>query len=458
MNKMKITRQIQGDYLTPVSIFLRIQHDKKFLLESNPREAEEGARYSIVALDPVKVLRYQEGIFSVNGESFPCSDPLKELEKHILHDEEIIPEIPFQGGAIGYVGYDVAACYENIGQIPKDELDVPDIYFYVFETFVVYDHRTEIVTIVHSNAYSKKTVVEMETRIQEIVGFLQIPTSKELIEKKDINLPFTSNVSQEEFENRVRKAKKLIEEGDLFQIVLSQRLQAEFELDPFDYYRYLRLSNPSSYMYFLNFEELQVVGCSPESLVSVKNGLVTTNPIAGTRKRGATVEEDVALAEELLADEKERAEHMMLIDLGRNDIGQIAKRGTVRLPINMTIEKYRYVMHIVSLVTGELKEDLTPMDALRATLPAGTVSGAPKIRAMTRIYELEPVKRGMYAGAVGYYSMDNQADFAIAIRTMLIKDKKAYIQAGAGIVADSDPTAEYYETLQKAKALLEVGR
>lgn len=455
---MKIIRQIQGDYLTPVSIFLRIQNDKKFLLESNPREAEEGARYSIIALDPVKELRYQEGIFSINGESFPCADPLKELEKHILHEEETIPEIPFQGGAIGYVGYDVAACYENIGEIPKDELNVPDIYFYVFEVFVVYDHRTETVTIVHSNAYSQKTTDEMENRIQEVIEYLQTPSSKELIEKKELNLPFTSNVTQAEFENRVRKAKKLIEEGDLFQIVLSQRLQAEFDIDPFDYYRYLRLSNPSSYMYFLDFEELQVVGCSPESLVSVKNGLVTTNPIAGTRKRGATVEEDVALAEELLADEKERAEHMMLIDLGRNDIGQIAKRGTVRLPIHMTIEKYRYVMHIVSLVTGELKEGLTPMDGLRATLPAGTVSGAPKIRAMTRIYELEPVKRGMYAGAVGYYSMDNQADFAIAIRTMLVKDKKAYIQAGAGIVADSDPTAEYYETLQKAKALLEVGR
>ncbi len=455
---MKITRHIQGDYLTPVSIFLRIQEAKKFLLESNPREGEEGARYSIIALDPVKELRYQDGIFSVNDEKFACTDPLKELEKHIVYEEEKIPEVPFQGGAIGYVGYDVAACYENIGEIPAVELDVPDIYFYVFELFVIYDHRTETVSIVHSNAYSQKNTAEMEARIAEVITALQTPSAKELIEKKAINLPFVSNVSQAEFEARVRKAKTLIEQGDLFQIVLSQRLQAEFTMDPFDYYRYLRLSNPSSYMYFLDFTDLQVVGCSPESLVSVKNGIVTTNPIAGTRKRGATVEEDVALAEELIADEKERAEHMMLIDLGRNDIGQISKLGTVRLPINMMIEKYRYVMHIVSLVTGELKEDLTPMDALRATLPAGTVSGAPKIRAMTRIYELEPVKRGMYAGAVGYYSMDNQADFAIAIRTMLIKDEKAYIQAGAGIVADSDPTSEYYETLQKAKALLEVGR
>lgn len=455
---MKIIRQIQGDYLTPVSIYLRIQEEKKFLLESHSREGEEGARYSIIAIDPVKELRYQEGIFSVNEDSFTCTDPLKELEKHIIHEEEKIPEIPFQGGAIGYVGYDVASCYEDIGAIPLDDLNVPDIFFYVFELFVIYDHRTEMVTIVHSNAYSNKKVEEMEAKIQQVIESLHQASKKELIEKKQIHLPFESNVTKEEFEHRVRKAKRLIEEGDLFQIVLSQRLEAEFDLDSFDYYRYLRLSNPSSYMYYLNFGELQVVGCSPESLVSVKNGKVSTNPIAGTRRRGETVEEDVALAEELMADEKERAEHMMLIDLGRNDIGQIAKRGTVKLPLQMVIEKYRYVMHIVSLVTGDLKEGLTPMDALRATLPAGTVSGAPKIRAMTRIYELETVKRGMYAGAVGYYSMDNQADFAIAIRTMLIKDQTAYIQAGAGIVVDSDPTSEYYETLQKAKALLEVGR
>lgn len=455
---MKIIRQLQGDYLTPVSIFLRIQEEKKFLLESNSREGEEGARYSIIAIDPVKEIRYQEGIFSVNHQQFSCDDPLKELEKHIIHEEELIPEIPFQGGAIGYVGYDVAACYEDIGEIPKDELNIPDIYFYVFELFVVYDHRTETVSIVHSNAYSQQTEVESEARVSKIIAYLQTPSPNELIEKKTVELEYESNVSQEEFENRVRKAKELIGEGDLFQIVLSQRLKAKLTLDSFEYYRYLRLSNPSSYMYYLHFGEMQVIGCSPESLVSVKNGVVTTNPIAGTRRRGETIEEDVALAEELLADEKERAEHMMLIDLGRNDIGQIAKKGSVRLPIYMMIEKYRYVMHIVSLVTGELKEGLTPMDALKATLPAGTVSGAPKIRAMKRIYELEPVKRGLYAGAVGYYSMDNQVDFAIAIRTMLIKDGFAYIQAGAGIVADSDPESEYFETLQKAKALLEVGK
>uniref|UniRef100_UPI00403F6FDC anthranilate synthase component I n=1 Tax=Candidatus Enterococcus willemsii TaxID=1857215 RepID=UPI00403F6FDC len=455
---MKIMRQIQGDYLTPVSIFLRIQEEKKFLLESNPRENEEGARYSIIAIRPVKELRYQEGQFSVNGSSFPCTDPLKELEQHIIHEEVSIPTIPFQGGAIGYVGYDIAACYEGIGKLPEDELNVPDIYFYVFELFVVYDHQTETVSIIHSNAYSHQTEEEMLVTIEKIIRDLQQASKKELIEKKAVQLSYTSNVSQIEFEARVRQAKELIEVGDLFQIVLSQRLKAEFAMDAFDYYRYLRISNPSSYMYYLNFGDMQVVGCSPESLVSVKNGIVSTNPIAGTRRRGATVEEDAELANELLADEKERAEHMMLIDLGRNDIGQIAERGTVRLPIYMTIEKYRYVMHIVSLVTGKLKAELTPMDALRATLPAGTVSGAPKIRAMTRIYELEQTKRGIYAGAVGYYSMDNQADFAIAIRTMVIKDQYAYIQAGAGIVADSDPKSEYLETLQKAKALLEVGK
>jgi len=452
---MKVRRQIHGDYLTPVSIYLRLQAEKKFLLESASRQGD-GARYSIIACQPVKELRYEAGLFSVNDTSFPCQDPLKELEKHIVHEEEVFADLPFQGGAIGYVGYDIAACYEDIGEIPQDEVHMPDLYFYVFELFIVYDHRTEQLSIIHSNAYSHKTVPEMEATIAAIIAELAVMNEAEQMAEQTIQLRFTSNVTQAAFEQRVQQAKQLIEAGDLFQVVLSQRLTAPFEVAPFDYYRYLRIANPSAYMYYLDFGETQVIGCSPESLVSVKNGQVTTNPIAGTRKRGATVAEDLALAEELLHDEKERAEHRMLIDLGRNDVGQVAKHGTVEVPLYMTIEKYRYVMHLVSLVTGELKDGLTPMDALRATLPAGTVSGAPKIRAMKRIYEMETVKRGIYAGAVGYYSMDNQADFAIAIRTIVVQQQQAYIQAGAGIVADSQPVFEFAETLQKAKALLEV--
>ena len=255
----------------------------------------------------------------------------------------------------------------------------------------------------------------------------------------------------------VDKAKKLIREGDMFQFVLSQRFSADFEGDPLDYYRNLRVTNPSNYLYFYDFGDYQIIGASPESLVSVKKGEVTTNPIAGTRPRGATEEEDQALAHELLHDIKETAEHRMLVDLGRNDIGKIAQNGTVEVTKYMEVEYFRYVMHLTSVVKGQLLPHLTALDALKATLPAGTVSGAPKIRAMRRIYELEQEKRGVYAGAIGYLSATGDMDFAIAIRTMILKNQKAYVQAGAGIVYDSVPENEFYETINKAKSMTRIG-
>ena len=255
----------------------------------------------------------------------------------------------------------------------------------------------------------------------------------------------------------VEKAKKLIREGDMFQCVLSQRFSADFEGDPLDYYRNLRVTNPSNYLYFYDFGDYQIIGASPESLVSVKKGEVTTNPIAGTRPRGATEEEDQALAHELLHDIKETAEHRMLVDLGRNDIGKIAQNGTVEVTKYMEVEYFRYVMHLTSVVKGQLLPHLTALDALKATLPAGTVSGAPKIRAMRRIYELEQEKRGVYAGAIGYLSATGDTDFAIAIRTMILKNQKAYVQAGAGIVYDSVPENEFYETINKAKSMTRIG-
>lgn len=460
---MQKIKKINGDCLTPVSAFLRINGKNKCLLESIPRE-KESSRYSIIAFDPVLELTFQEKELTVKNhltqqtKTYPVQDPLKEIEQYVLKEEPLIAGLPFQGGAIGYIGYDVITCYEEIGLTPFDELGMPDIDLLIFEKFVVFDHQKETVTMVIQNMYSQTSEVALESQLALLTRELQTPNPSEQRPLALEPLQFTSNFTQAAFEAVVKQAKEKITAGDLFQVVPSQRLKASFKQSPFDYYRKLRLSNPSAYLYYLDFNEsTKVIGSSPESLVQVKGAKVTTNPIAGTRKRGATKVEDEALAKELRNDEKEQAEHLMLIDLGRNDIGRISEIGSVTVPLYMVVEKYRYVMHLVSLVEGRLKKGLTAMDALKATLPAGTVSGAPKIRAMTRIYEWEPVKRGVYAGAIGYFSHDNQADFAIGIRTLVLKDEVAYVQAGAGIVYDSDPTAEYFETLQKAKALLEVG-
>lgn len=454
---MQLIKEIQADYLTAISAFLRIQGTNKCLLESIPRDKSKG-RYSIIAWDAVSEITCVNHQLTVDGQTITVNDPLKEIEKYVLKKEEPTKELPFQGGAIGYVGYDVIACYEDIGQQPFDELNVPDIHFFLFDSYLIFDHVNEKIILVESDTYSNRGEEHLEAAINQKIKELQLPNEEE---QKTIllkELHYQSNFTKTEFEQVVTKVKSYIKQGDLFQIVPSQRLTADFEEEPFDYYRRLRVTNPSTYLYFLDFGETHVIGSSPESLVSVKNQVVTTNPIAGTRKRGQTVEQDLILEQELITDEKECAEHLMLIDLGRNDVGKVSEINSVEVPVYMIVEKYRFVMHLVSVVTGKLKKDLTAMDALKATLPAGTVSGAPKIRAMQRIYEIEPVKRTIYAGAVGYLSKNDQADFAIAIRTMVIHKNKAYVQAGAGIVYDSDPTKEYEETLQKAKALLEVGK
>lgn len=454
---MHVIREIQADYVTAISAFLRIKGANKCLLESIPRDKSKG-RYSIIAWDAVSELTYFDQKLTVDGQTIVTKDPLKEIESYVLNQEEPVAQLPFQGGAIGYVGYDVIACYEELGPQPFDELEIPDIHFYLFDSYLVFDHVGEKIILVESDTYSKRGITELEQAIDQKINELQTPNEEEqkVIQLKELH--YKSNFTKATFEQAVTKIKGYIKEGDMFQMVPSQRLTADFEEQPFDYYRRLRVTNPSTYLYFLDFGETYVIGSSPESLVSVKNQLVTTNPIAGTRKRGQTVEEDLSLEQELITDEKERAEHLMLIDLGRNDVGQVSEIGSVEVPVYMIVEKYRFVMHLVSVVTGKLKKGLTAMDALKATLPAGTVSGAPKIRAMQRIYEIEPVKRNIYAGAVGYLSKNDQADFAIAIRTMVVHKNKAYVQAGAGIVYDSDPTKEYEETVQKAKALLEVGK
>ena len=444
---------LPADTLTPILAYMRVQGDHKVILESIPRE-KENARFSIVAYNPVFEVTYQDGILYENGKVLE-QDPFDYL--HQVTVKGLTSDLPFAGGAIGFSGYDMIGVYEEIGSIPQDTIGTPDMHFFIYESYLIFDHKKEKVYVVEDNIYSGRSNDAVRQSLGQVVTDLQTQAPNEFTPQALQALHFTNHIEKEVFMEMVDKAKKLIREGDMFQCVLSQRFSADFEGDPLDYYRNLRVTNPSNYLYFYDFGDYQIIGASPESLVSVKKGEVTTNPIAGTRPRGATEEEDQDLAHELLHDIKETAEHRMLVDLGRNDIGKIAQNGTVEVTKYMEVEYFRYVMHLTSVVKGQLLPHLTALDALKATLPAGTVSGAPKIRAMRRIYELEEEKRGVYAGAIGYLSATGDMDFAIAIRTMILKNQKAYVQAGAGIVYDSVPENEFYETINKAKSMTRIG-
>ena len=444
---------LPADTLTPILAYMRVQGDHKVILESIPRE-KENARFSIVAYNPVFEVTYQDGILYENGKVLE-QDPFDYL--HQVTVKGLTSDLPFAGGAIGFAGYDMIGVYEEIGSIPQDTIGTPDMHFFIYESYLIFDHKKEKVYVVEDNIYSGRSNDAVRQSLGQVVTDLQTQAPNEFTPQALQALHFTNHIEKEVFMEMVEKAKKLIREGDMFQCVLSQRFSADFEGDPLDYYRNLRVTNPSNYLYFYDFGDYQIIGASPESLVSVKKGEVTTNPIAGTRPRGATEEEDQALAHELLHDIKETAEHRMLVDLGRNDIGKIAQNGTVEVTKYMEVEYFRYVMHLTSVVKGQLLPHLTALDALKATLPAGTVSGAPKIRAVRRIYELEQEKRGVYAGAIGYLSATGDMDFAIAIRTMILKNQKAYVQAGAGIVYDSVPENEFYETINKAKSMTRIG-
>ena len=444
---------LPADTLTPILAYMRVQGDHKVILESIPRE-KENARFSIVAYNPVFEVVYQDGILYENGKVLE-QDPFDYL--HQVTVKGLTSDLPFAGGAIGFAGYDMIGVYEEIGRIPQDTIGTPDMHFFIYESYVIFDHKKEKVYVVEDNIYSGRSNDAVRQSLGQVVTDLQTQAPNEFTPQALQALQFSNHIEKEVFMEMVDQAKKLIREGDMFQCVLSQRFSADFEGDPLDYYRNLRVTNPSNYLYFYDFGDYQIIGASPESLVSVKKGEVTTNPIAGTRTRGATEEEDQALAHELLHDIKETAEHRMLVDLGRNDIGKIAQNGTVEVTKYMEVEHFRYVMHLTSVVKGQLLPHLTALDALKATLPAGTVSGAPKIRAMRRIYELEQEKRGVYAGAIGYLSATGDMDFAIAIRTMILKNQKAYVQAGAGIVYDSVPENEFYETINKAKSMTRIG-
>ena len=451
---MRKIKTIDADTLTVISAYFRLRGEHSFLLESVPTDSEK-SRYSIIALDPVHEFKTNGMLVTVDGQTSESKDPLLALQNLVVVQEQPVEELPFQGGAIGYVGFDTVACYEKLENQPKDELDMPDSHLFLYENFVIFDHRQEKIKIVVDNVYSGRQ--NLEHVVLAIENKLKLPVADELVPVKLHELNPKSNVTPEQFKEIVNHTKELIQEGDMFQMVPSQRFSFEFEDKPFDFYRQLRRTNPSPYMYYMDYGDYQIIGSSPESLVTVRGETVTTNPIAGTRKRGQTLTEDVAIAKELKTNEKELAEHRMLVDLGRNDLGKISEYGSVKVTTLLEIQKYRYIMHLVSEVSGKLRAHTPAIEALKATLPAGTVSGAPKVRALQRIYEMEPVKRGVYAGAIGYLSRDNQMDFAIAIRTMVVKSKKGYVQAGAGIVYDSIAENEYQETLNKAKALLRVG-
>ena len=460
-----VYRRLLADVLTPVSLFMNIREESKFpfLLES-VEGGEQLARYSFIGRNPYQVLKYDgiETTLKTNDTTTLIErsyfDELKDLTT--AYSEPTLAELPrLKGGAVGFSAYDTFRLVEELPDVPEDDLELPEAIWAFYDEIFAFDHVKHQVILIKT--VFVEDVEDLETAYSEAQNSLD--EMEEAALRSNIqNRPFsidtdslTSNMIQDYFENIVQKAKDYIYEGDIFQVVLSQRFEADMSGDPFMLYRALRMVNPSPYLFYLDFEDFQLVGSSPEVLVRVQEGETRVLPIAGTRPRGKTHEEDLAFEEDLKNDPKEVAEHIMLVDLGRNDLSRVCKPGSVKMERNQVIERYSHVMHIVSDVVGELQEDQTSVDALMQCFPAGTVSGAPKIRAMQIIDELEPKKRGIYAGAVGYFDFSGNMDTCIAIRTMVVTNNKAYIQAGAGIVADSDPTKEFEETQNKAGALVQ---
>ena len=465
-NLIPVYKQILADMETPVSAFYKIEaSDYAFLLES-VEGGEHVARYSFLGSDPSILLRSRGNLVRIDdlrtGETveLETEDPLEALEELMTRYRPVEVEgLPrFHGGAVGYLNYDMVRFVEDLPDTTEDDRELPDCFFMVTDTLLVFDHvnhQIKVVANAQINGDVDQAYEDALDRIDELIAKLKQPLLTNYTNKptaRPSGVPVTSNFTREDYHQVVLRAKEYIAAGDIIQVVPSQRFSVPISVDTFNAYRALRTVNPSPYMYYLKFDELQIAGASPEMMVRVEDGVAEMRPIAGTRPRGATPTEDEALATELLADPKERAEHVMLVDLGRNDLGRVCEYYTVRVSEMMVIERYSHVMHIVSHVIGELREGQTPYDVIRACLPAGTLSGAPKIRAMEIIDELEPTRRGPYGGAVGYFSFSGSADTAITIRTLVVKDGIAYVQAGGGIVADSVPETEYEETVNKARA------
>ena len=445
MEKRTLTNSIRRVNIpfTPLEVYARIRSvfDKSFLLES-VEGREKIARYSFIGFDPLLEFKSKGIVVEVNGESYKVDDPYEELSKVLYSfDCGSVGTLPFSGGLVGFFSYDIVRFFESLPSSLPDTLGCPDAHFIIPAYLLCFDHLKKEVILV---AYKKE-----DDKIEDLVR--QVEGSSEVDEFSVSSLH--AEIGQEEFEEGVVKAKEHIKEGDIFQVVLSRRLESSYSGDPLSFYKALRSTNPSPYMFFLDFDNI-VAGSSPEMLVRLRDGILTLRPLAGTRKRGRTREEDELLKVDMLLDEKERAEHIMLVDLGRNDLGRVAKPGSVEVTELMGIEKYSHVQHIVSNISAELDGGKDAFDVLRSSFPAGTVSGAPKIRAMEIIEEMEKSRRGIYAGGVGYFDFSGNLDFAISIRTMFTVGNKAYFQAGAGIVADSVPEREFTETENKLGALV----
>ncbi len=463
-NLIPVYKEILADTDTPVSAFLKLGGTPSFLLES-VEGGEKWARYSFLGSRPAKIIRGRGNTIEIiTGRkppvAFESDNPLDVIKKEISRYRPVeIEGLPrFFGGLVGYMGYDMVRFLEPIQEAKKEGLGLPDFFFMLTDTMLIFDSLRQKIQVL-SNAHIEdkspaEAYREAELKIEEIIAKLRAPLVPGNTVPSGKSNGVRSNFTKPDFLRSVEKSKEYVMAGDVVQVVLSQRFERDSAVDPFDVYRALRVINPSPYMYYLDIGEARIVGSSPEILVRLEDGRIVLRPIAGTRKRGGTEAADKALEDELKKDPKEIAEHIMLVDLGRNDVGRVAKIGSVRVSELMTVERYSHVMHLVSNVEGELRAGLDAFDVLAACFPAGTVSGAPKVRAMEIIEELEPTRRGPYAGSVGYFSYSGNMDTCITIRTLIVKEGKVYVQAGAGIVADSEPEREYVETLNKAKGMM----
>ncbi|GJL53857.1 MAG: anthranilate synthase component I [Nitrospirales bacterium] len=467
-NLIPLYREIFADYETPVSAFSKINTGSTAFLFESIEGGENWARYSFLGNQAKLVMwEHHDEILIKEGKHITRlpigANPLAHIERLLAPYQPVtVSGLPrFLGGAVGYLGYDVVRSFEPIPEVPKDDTGLPKLAFFLTDTLVIFDNIAHTIKVVanayitnHTKAALKRAYVEARHRIDHMIDRLKKRAPRSKPQGRQAPLRFQSNMSREHFEKMVIRTKEYIQAGDIVQGVISQRWQTTIKSNPLEIYRALRVLNPSPYMFYVRIAGVELVGSSPEVLVRCEDEHVVVRPIAGTRRRGTTKEHDQALANELLADAKELAEHIMLVDLGRNDVGRIAQAGSIVVDPFKTVERYSHVMHIVSQVTGKLSPSYSAYDVMKACFPAGTVSGAPKIRAMQIIEELEPTRRGPYAGAVGYFGFSGNMDTCINIRTVVIKDQQAYIQAGAGIVADSDPASEYEETCNKAGAMM----